>query len=385
MQVFKLYFKILRSYLNFMLMYIGIFLCIFLGLIIPQVSQLKNEDYTQSQCDFAVFDYDNSELSNALIQYLQTIHHLEKIADDEKETIQDELYELNVHCVIRVKEGFEQAFERGEGAEFLELFSIPNTTVSVLFEQNLQSYLNVVHTYQSAGFEIKEAITQTALVMDTSVEVDFVDQEGAASERPIYYFYKYVNWVFIAMCVNSISTVLLSLDKKKLRDRIQCSAYPFLRMNLEIILGVLTTGFLICSFCIVMVSVVYPKEMLEPNGIFYILNAFCAMAVTLAITFLISKVTNKPQVISLMSNVVGLGMAFLCGVFVPLDFLSETVVQIAHFLPVYWNVRALQMIERYQAEDRGTLFLYMGIQLLFAVAILCIGMVIARRKRITNE
>ena len=109
------------------------------------------------------------------------------------------------------------------------------------------------------------------------------------------------------------------------------------------------------------------------------------MAVALSITFLISKLTNQIQVISLMANAFGLGMAFLGGVFVPLEFLSDTVIKIAHFLPTYWNVRTIELIERYQPKKIGTIFIYMGIQLLFAVAILCIGMVLAKRKRMINE
>ena len=164
MQVFKLYFKILRNYLGSIFMYIGIFLGILLG-VIPQMAQSAKESYEQSRCNFAVFDYDDSELSNAIIQYLQTIHDLKKIADDEKETIQDELYEGTVHCVIRVKEGFEQAFEEGKGTEFLELFSIPNTLNSVLFEENLQNYLKVVNTYQKVGFDMEEAVIKANFVM----------------------------------------------------------------------------------------------------------------------------------------------------------------------------------------------------------------------------
>lgn len=385
MQVFKVYFKILRSYLGIIWMYIGIFLGVFLGIIVPQVSQSEREGYTQARCDFAVFDYDNSELSNAMIQYLQTIHDLEKIVDDEKETIQDELYEGNVKCVLRVKDGFEQAFQRGEAAEFLEVYSIPNAISSVLFEQNLQSYLNVVDTYQKVGFEIEQAAAKAVTIMNTSVEVEFAGIKEANSVQPLDFFYKYLNWIFIAICVNSISIVLLSLDKKKLRDRMQCSPYPFLRINLEIIFSVLLTGFFICGFCIIIVTMLYPKEMLEPKGILYVLNSFCTMAIALSITFFISKLTNKAQVISLMSNVIGLGMSFLCGIFVPMEFLSKTVIQIAHFLPAYWNVKALEVIEVYQPEDRGTLFLYMGIQLLFVVAILCMGMIVARGKHMTSE
>lgn len=385
MQVFKLYFKIFRNYCYLFVIYIGIFLGIFLGFIVPQAEKQETVSYTQLKCDFVVFDYDNSEVSRAIIQYLQTIHELEQIEDDTKETIQDELYVQNVDCVLRIKEGFEEAWMENEWAEKLEVFSIPNKTEAVLLKQNLNSYLGKVIIYLNAGFEVEEALEKTMELMDTSIEVQLLDEKETKPMSMLYYFYKYLSWVFIMICVSSITVVLISLEKKEIRNRIQCSSYPFLKMNTEIILAVLVTGFVICSFCIAISMLFYPREMFCMEGIFYMLNAFCTMAVALSITFLISKLTNQIQVISLMANAFGLGMAFLGGVFVPLEFLSDTVIKIAHFLPTYWNVRTIELIERYQPKEIGTIFIYMGIQLLFAVAILCIGMVLAKRKRMINE
>ena len=385
MQVFKLYFKIFRKYRHLFVMYISIFLGTFLGIVSPQATKQEVESYTQLKCDFAVFDYDNSEISQAVIQYLQKIHNLEQIENDEKEIIQDELYIQSVDCVLRINEGFEKAWIENQEAEKLEVFSIPNKTEAVLLKQNLNSYLGKVLIYLNAGFEVEEALEKTMELMNTSIEVTLLDEKEVQPMGILYHFYKYLSWLFIMICVSSITVVLISLEKKEIRNRIQCSSYPFLKINIEIILAVLVTGVAICSFCIAMSMLFYPKEMFRIEGIFYMLNAFCTMAVALSITFLISKLTNKLQVVSLMANAFGLGMAFLGGVFVPLEFLSDTVIQIAHFLPTYWNVKAIELIERYQPKELGTIFLYMGIQLLFAIAILCIGMVLARRKRIINE
>ena len=183
------------------------------------------------------------------------------------------------------------------------------------------------------------------------------------------------------MCVESLAAVLLSLGKKEVKNRIECSPYKFVRMNLETVLGVMVTGFVICLVCVVISFVAFPEDMAGIAGALYVVNAFCMMMIALSLTFVISKLTSNRQVISLLTNILGLGMAFLCGVFVPMEVLSDTVIKIAHFLPVYWNVKAVNLISVYKASDLGTLMSYMGIQLLFAIAILCVGMVVARRKR----
>lgn len=381
MQVFKLFFKVLRSNIGVMFMYIGIFVSVLIGVIIPSMVGDEEEGYTQSKSKFAVFDYDNSELSKELTGYLESAHNLRTIKNDDKETIQDELYMHNVACVVRINKGFSKGFTDGKSSEYLEIFAIPGTVTSVLFEQNLNSFLSVVNTYTEAGFDVSEAAKKALEVSEITASVEMVEESNSEDKGPVYFFYNYLAWIFIAMCVSGISVTLIALDKKNVRNRIECSSYKFVRMNMEIVLAVLVTGFVICGICVVISMMTFPEEMSDSNAFLYIINAFCIMSVALAITFFVSKVTDKAEIISLMSNILGLGMAFLCGVFVPLELLSDAVIKIAHFLPVYWYVKAVELIGTYESSDAGTLASYMGIQILFAVAIVCMGMIIARRKR----
>ncbi len=380
MQVFKLFFKVLRKYIGSIIMYGCIFIGLVMGIIVPQATKNSTENYTQSKSKFAIFDNDESELSSAVVDYLEGRHKLIKIADDEKETIQDELYNLNVDCVIRINDGFEEAFFEGEASEYLEIFEIPNEIGSVLIKQHLNSYLTVVDTYVDAGFSVEEAAKKSVDAAEATVDVEFAS-ESNNDIKPIQYFFTYLSWVFIAMCVEALAAVLIALGKKEVKNRIECSPYKFVRMNMETILAVVVTGAVIWAVCMVVAIVGFSGEASVGNFMLYALNAFCIMIVALALTFVVSKLTENRQVISLLANIAGLGMAFLCGVFVPLEVLSDTVVKVAHFLPVFWNVKAVNTIASYEAADFGKVMSYMGIQLLFAVAIICVGMVVARRKR----
>ena len=380
MKVFKLFFKVLRKYIGSIIMYGCIFIGLVMGIIVPQATKNSTENYTQSKSKFAIFDNDESKLSSAVVDYLEGRHKLIKIADDDKETIQDELYNMNVDCVIRINDGFEEAFFEGKASEYLEIFEIPNEIGSVLIKQHLNSYLTVVDTYVDAGFSVEEAAKKSVEAAEAKVDVEFAS-ESNNDIKPIQYFFTYLSWVFIAMCVESLAAVLIALGKKEVKNRIECSPYKFVRMNMETILAVVVTGTVIWAICMVVAIVGFAGEATVGNFILYALNAFCIMAVALALTFVVSKLTENRQVISLLANIVGLGMAFLCGVFVPLEVLSDTVVKAAHFLPVFWNVKAVNLIASYEAADFGKVMSYMGIQLLFAVAIICVGMVVARRKR----
>ena len=381
MQVFNLYFKVLRKYLGMIFMYIGIFSGLLVGILVPQMTKDGGNSFEKFENDFVVFDYDNSSLSVALTEYLSEKHNLKAGFEDSKEKIQDELYEQSVHSVIRFEAGFQDAFVDSDTSKYPEVYAIPGSKFEMLFEQDVNAFLSVVKTYTATGFEIEEAIEKTIEATNETVEVEMIDAEASEGEGPLHYFFKYLCWIFIAACVSSVTIALLSLNKKGLRERIECSSYKFSRMNMEIIAGVVVTGLAICAIFALIACISFPSEMFTIKGILYVINSVCFMAVALAITFLVSKLTDNPQVISLMSNVISLGMAFLCGVFVPLELLSKPVIRIAHCLPAYWNVRAISVVDSFKSEDLPKFMLYCGIQILFAAFISATGIIVASKKR----
>ena len=97
---------------------------------------------------------------------------------------------------------------------------------------------------------------------------------------------------------------------------------------------------------------------------------------------MISKMTSHDMTINMIANVAGLGMSFLSGVFVPMYLLSDVVISIAHFLPSYWYLIAIENIELYTAGKMNTILSCYGIEILFGALFVVIGVVVANRKRV---
>lgn len=389
MQVFKLYFKILKRHKGQMIMYIGIFVGLLFGIIIPNAVKNDASKFEDSKCKYAIFDYDNSELSEAVKSYLENKHTLVKIDDDEMETIQDELYERNVGCVVRIKEGFSEAFtdksavgSQDKIKDYLEIYAIPDVNNTQLFEQNINSYNATLYTYVNAGFGISEAIEKTNDAENIAVNVSLPEGGEVESQSPFIYMAQYLGWIFIAMCIVGVAPVLTVFDRKEIRDRIGCSSYKFSRINIETLAGVMVTGVGICGVFVLVALIGMREELLCFTGFLHVCNMLCYMMVALSLTYLISRITAKPDVISVMGNIISLGMSFLCGVFVPMELLSDTVIKIAHFLPAYWFVSAIDAIKNYSVGDMPTILSYMGIELLFAAAIVVVAIVVYRNKRV---
>ena len=71
----------------------------------------------------------------------------------------------------------------------------------------------------------------------------------------------------------------------------------------------------------------------------------------------------------------------------PIEYISDGVIKVAEFLPVYWYIKAnrciSEMFESGIGSNMGELMECIGIQLLFFLAIVSVGMVI--RKRYTRQ
>lgn len=380
MQVFKAYFKVLNEYKKPMIMYIVIFAIVLFCFIIPNLAG-KNEGYVEKSCDFAVFDYDNSPASKGFITYLSNNNEIVEIAGDEKEVIQDELYYRNIVCALRIPEGFEKKLENGDAKEMLEVVTIPGTTASSVFESQIDGYLNAVTTYLDAGFPLEEAMEKAENALDVDVKVSLPDKSDAGLHSSRYYFYNYLAWIMICIMILGVCPILLTFNKKEIKNRTECSAYRFSNLNKELLLGVLVTGLGMCGILALLSVFCFGKEMFNISGLLNIINLICYMLVALAISFVISRLITNIDMLNMASNIISLGMSFLCGIFVPKELLGEGVIKLAHFLPAYWYNQAVDQLDRYTPDVLPEITKYMGIEILFALVIVVIGLVIARKQQ----
>lgn len=379
MQVFKSYFKIFNKYKGQMLMYLGIFAALLTGFMINSAGSLA--EYENANCNFAVYDYDNSEESRAFVSFLSEKHERVDIKADDSEVIQDELFNRNINCLIRIPEGFSDAIKGGDWEKILKVVTIPGTKYNALFESDLDRFVNYTSIYVKSGYSSEEAVKKAVNVLSQTSEVSLLEGEDLSSHSNSYYFFSYLGWVLMCMVITAITPTLAVYNRKELRKRISCSAYPFSKINTELFLGVAVMGVGICGILLLLALLIIGGEIWSIQGAFYMLNTFCYMLVALAVAFLVSRLTNNEQIISMVANVVSLGMAFLCGIFVPMEYLGENVIKFAHFLPAYWFSKATQWIEHMQEQQISTLFRYMGVELLFAITIWIVALTVAKVKK----
>lgn len=385
MQVFKLYFKILKTMLGQVLMYIGIFT----GISVLLFNQQKNNDpfdYKEASLKISIVDNDNSAASQALNKNLTASNELIELPDYESDTIQDELYNRNVSNVIIIPNGFSDALIKNEAGDMITVYNLPGTMMASIVTNNINNYIktlraNLVSRQNVSEADMKECIslTDTALAKKADVEITSHIDTKLSLIRDLY---RYLAYLFIALAVSSVSPILVSLYKKDVNVRQNYSAIKQSSYNMQLFLSILLTGVGFCSVFVVLALVLAGPVIFSLKGLLYILNMVIFMTISLAIAFLVANITSTINVLSMFANIIGLGCSFLGGVFVPIEMLSDGVIKAAHFLPSYWYIAGNNSILTMGTQTSVTdTFAKLGIEALFALAIILVALTIQKIKR----
>ncbi len=382
MQVFNLFLRIIYTRRISIAVYVAVYLVLLLGVVVPGAAGSTPTDYVRQKCKFALQDEDNSGLSRGLAQNLMSNHELVEIKDFSRETLQDEHYNENIGAAIVIKEGFEKAFMEGNGADHLLIYDIPGENKARLIRSDVDEFLRYTETCIRAGYSVEGAMAEAEHIDGIETDVEFVGEKELTVETDMTLFFKFLSWVFVLMIVSELSPVLVTLDRKEVKDRMECSSFMFSRFNGQILMGSMVMGLLVVVVFSVAAKVAFGSEFTGIRAGLFILNLICYMFVALSIMFLISRVTASESVISMMANIVSLGMSFLCGIFVPFYLLGESIRTAAHFLPAYWYSNAVAKIHGYSGGSLTEIWQCMGTQILFAGVILVAGLLVAKNKRV---
>lgn len=175
----------------------------------------------------------------------------------------------------------------------------------------------------------------------------------------------------------------MAFRKPLMKARISCGALPQSRVSLQLGLGCLIYVFLWWIGFLGIATIMYgPSKLFSQSGWLCILNSGVYLLIATAIALLLGAFPMDFNMINMIANILGLGMSFLCGIFVPQSFLGEKVLSVGRFLPAYWYVRITNMFGSYANDvfSARTYWMCIGIQLLFFVTLFAVYLCVDRQK-----
>lgn len=384
MQVYKTFFKIARSKLPSALIYLFIFLV--LTIFMSNTAPEESGKFQVSSVDICIIDNGHSTASQALSDYLTGIHHPVELDSYDRETLQDNLYYQQISYILTIPEGFEQRLLTGETDVLVQTSKRPDSTSGYFVDQQVESYLKSLTLYLTGGASLEDAITsiQKSIAEEPGVTSLSFGANSQEEQSNMYYFYQYLPYVLLMILIEGLSPILMAFHKKELDSRMSCSSLLPARKNMQIGLGCLTYSFTAWLVFICISILMYgPSHIFSTNGLLCILNSLVFTLIATSITLFIGIFHMNNNILSMTANVIGLGMSFLCGIFVPQWYLGENVIAFSRFLPAYWYIRINNMLSGFSEEvfSMETYLTCIGVQILFLLAIFSAYLVFSRQRQ----
>lgn len=386
MQVFNTYFKILKKRLMAIIIYASIFL--FLTIALTANAKVDNKKFETSKVKIMVMNEDGkTPLINGFMDYLGDYAIFVEPKQDE-EARKDALFYQKVEYILTIPTGFSDQFLKN-GTVTLTKQTIPNSVNAMSVDNAINNYFNMAKVYQknikNLNVDQLNSYIANNIKSETSVKLNVKVQDDVTYSNSFNkFFFNTLGYIIIAAFITSVSMIMFSFNGVDIRRR--HTAAPLTSRKLNIVLLLANLVFVLVYLLVFVVAgyMLNRCRMININLLFTWLNALVFGITALSISYLIGITVNSRKTIGALSTAISLSLAFISGIFVPQQFLGEAVLKVASFTPSYWYVKAndsLELISGFHWKEMSTIFGYMAIQIGFALAFICIAMVVSKRKR----
>ena len=329
-------------------------------------------------------DKSKNEVTNHFIKYLENHMEVKDIDIGNEEKIDDALFYRDVSLVVYIPDGFgENLLDNKDVSVEYKISGDKGSSYGKMLVQNYFDSFNIYNNYYD-GDELFDRL-DNALNVDVNVEVKSKLDTNSLSRMAR--FFNFLNYAILAGCVYSISMILASLKSENVRKRTIVSSYDYKKYN-RIVLeacSIVIIGMWILYM--ILALIIFKDLFISMNGLWYVINSFVFSLCSLCIGFLIGNITQNKGAISGIVNVVSLGSSFLCGCFVPFEFMPDYVIKIAHIFPTYYfviNNEALKVMDNFSLSSVSPLIFNMGIVLIFGVCFVIITNYVSKKKQVLN-
>ena len=338
--------------------------------------------FVASKPDVLIVNNDeNQKLTSNLVNYIENNCNIIDIKDTE-EARNDALFYRDVNYIIYIPENYSKDFLNGLNPE-IEIKSTGDYQSSYA-EMILTRYIKVANIYRKEIQNEEELISKINETLSKETEIEVTSKLDTDNLSRATFYYNFLNYTILAGCVYLICLILSSFREEKIRKRTIISSMNYKKYNRQLLLANGILIMILWVFYVVLSFILIGEVMFGVHGLILIINSFVFSICSLTIAFLIGNLINNKNAINGIINVVGLGSSFLCGAFVPVEWLPDNILKIAHILPSYWYIQTNEIVKTLEIINLETLkpiFTNMGVLLIFSVLFIIITNVITKKKR----
>ena len=379
MTVFKSFWKVLLKYKGTIILY-SMILIIF-GAINMSTSD-NNVNFEDSKPDILIVNNDKgNKVSDNLVKYISDNSN---IIDNlkTKNEINDALFYRNVNYVICIPKNYGKDIMNGKNPE-IDIKSTGDYQAS-LAEMMLKRYIQVQNIYKTGVSSEDEFIKliNNNLSKDAKIEITSKLDTTKVSNASTYF--SFASYSIMAVIIFIICLVLSSFKEKTVNKRTIVSSMNYEKYNRDLLFASFGYSFVLWVFFILLGIIMLGDIMFTSRGLVYMLNSFIFTFCCLTIALFISTLVTNKNAVSGIVNVVALGSSFLCGAFVPAEWLPNSVLTFAHILPTYWYINSNDLLKTIEVIDFTSLhpiFINMLVVLGFSILFIILNNIISKYKQ----
>ena len=324
-------------------------------------------DFTVSKPDVLIINDDEDiGFTHSLITYIEKNSTIVDVKN-EGNAIDDALFYRNVNYIIYIPKHYRRDFLTGKNPQ-IQVKSTGDYQASFA-AMMLDEYLKLADIYRLVIDDENLLIMKMEESFSKRVDVEMTSTLDSNLSL-VSYYYNFASYSFLAGCVYVICMILSSFQNTKIQMRTFISSMNYRSYTWKLLCSNGLFAFLLWLFYVVLSFILIGDIMFSFHGCLFILNSFVFMSCTLAIAFLIGNVVQDKNAINGVVNIVALGSSFLCGVFVPMQWLPDFVLKIAHILPSYYyiaNNEGITMMESFDFKTLQPYFMNLFILILFMI------------------
>lgn len=321
-------------------------------------------------------------ITKNLIDYLNNVTNVIKVKE---ELIDDSLFYREVNLVVYIPENYRKSFLNKENKK-IEIKSTGDYYAS-LAEMQLNRYLELSEFYLENDIDKNTLIKYINDTLSKETKIEIKSKLDANAINKATFFYNFMNYSLLAGCIYVICLVISSFKSNHVNKRIIISSMNYKKHNGILLLSNGLFALILWLFYIILSFILLGDIMFTAQGIIYIINSLVFTIFCVSLAFFLSNLIENKNAINGIINVVALGSSFLTGVFVPMTFLPDAVLKIAHILPSYWFVKtneALKTIETINIDTLKPLMLNMIVIIIFTIIFIILTNIITKRKQKIN-
>ena len=382
MTVFKTFFRIVNKLKPTIILYTA--LLIIFGAVNMKTSD-NNINFVNSKPDILIINQDvNKGLTKNLIDYMKKNSNIVKVENNE-EKINDALFYREVSYVIYIPKDYRKNVLLGKNPK-LDIKKTDEYDAH-LSEMMLKRYIKLQNIYNEEAGSEDELITLINDNINDDVNVKITSKVDTSKTYNIAYYFNFASYSILAIIIYIVCLVLCSFKEESISKRINISSINYKSHNNKILLASIVFSSIVWLLFVIIGVTIVGDIMFSIRGLISIINSFIFTFCALTLSILISSLTNNKNAISGIVNVIALGSAFLCGAFVPAEYLPSSVLNFAHILPAYYYINSndlLKNIDVINISSMHPIIINMVIIIIFSILFIILNNIVTRKKRKSN-